>query len=35
MDGAIYKALSGTVGQMRRIEVVSHDLANFNTSGYI
>ena len=34
MDAAFYKALSGAVTQMRRLEVASQDLANVNTSGY-
>ncbi len=34
MDAAMYKALSGAVVQMRRLEVASQDLANLNTSGY-
>ena len=34
MDAAMYKALSGAVAQMRRLEVASQDLANVNTSGY-
>jgi flagellar basal-body rod protein FlgF len=34
MDAAMYKALSGAVAQMRRLEVTTQDLANVNTSGY-
>jgi flagellar basal-body rod protein FlgF len=34
MDAAMYKALSGAVAQMRRLDVTSQDLANVNTSGY-
>jgi flagellar basal-body rod protein FlgF len=34
MDAAMYKALSGAVAQMRRLEVASQDMANVNTSGY-
>ena len=34
MDAAIYKALSGAVTQMRRLESASQDLANVNTAGY-
>lgn len=34
MDAAMYKALSGAVVQMRRLEVTAQDLANVNTSGY-
>jgi flagellar basal-body rod protein FlgF len=34
MDAAIYKALSGAIAQMRKLEVASQDLANVNTSGY-
>jgi len=34
MDAAMYKALSGAIVQMRKLEVVSQDLANINTSGY-
>ena len=34
MDAAMYKALSGAVAQMRRLEVTAQDLANVNTSGY-
>jgi len=34
MDAAIYKALSGSVAQTHRLEAVSQDLANVNTSGY-
>jgi flagellar basal-body rod protein FlgF len=34
MDAAIYKALSGAIAQMRKLEVGSQDLANINTSGY-
>jgi flagellar basal-body rod protein FlgF len=30
----MYKALSGAVAQMRRLEVTAQDLANVNTSGY-
>lgn len=30
----MYKALSGAITQMRKLEVVSQDLANVNTSGY-
>jgi flagellar basal-body rod protein FlgF len=34
MDAGMYKALSGAVVQMRRLEITSQDLANVNTSGY-
>jgi flagellar basal-body rod protein FlgF len=34
MDAAMYKALSGAVAQMRRLEATAQDLANVNTSGY-
>ena len=34
MDAAMYKALSGAVAQMRRLDVTAQDLANVNTSGY-
>jgi flagellar basal-body rod protein FlgF len=34
MDAAIYKALSGSMAQMHRLEVASQDLANVNTAGY-
>jgi flagellar basal-body rod protein FlgF len=34
MDAAIYKALSGAVAQMRRLEVAAQDLANVNSPGY-
>jgi flagellar basal-body rod protein FlgF len=34
MDAAIYKALSGALTQMRRLEVTTQDLANVNTPGY-
>lgn len=34
MDAAAYKVLSGAVVQMRRLEMVTQDLANLNTSGY-
>ena len=34
MDAAMYKALSGAVAQMHRLDVASQDLANVNTSGY-
>ena len=34
MDAAIYKALSGAVAQMRKLDVSAQDLANVNTSGY-
>jgi flagellar basal-body rod protein FlgF len=34
MDAAMYKALSGAIAQMRRLEVTTQDLANVNTSGY-
>jgi flagellar basal-body rod protein FlgF len=34
MDAAMYKALSGAVVQMRRLEITAQDLANVNTSGY-
>ena len=33
MDAAMYKALSGAIVQMRKLEVASQDLANVNTSG--
>jgi flagellar basal-body rod protein FlgF len=34
MDAATYKALSGAVVQMRRLDVATQDLANVNTAGY-
>ena len=34
MDAAMYKALSGAVAQMHRLDVTSQDLANVNTAGY-
>ncbi len=34
MDAAMYKALSGAVVQMHRLDVTAQDLANVNTSGY-
>ncbi|MGH7872193.1 MAG: flagellar basal-body rod protein FlgF [Candidatus Binatia bacterium] len=34
MDAAMYKALSGSVAQMRHLDVASQDLANVNTAGY-
>ena len=34
MDAAMYKALSGAIAQMHRLEVSAQDLANVNTSGY-
>jgi flagellar basal-body rod protein FlgF len=34
MDAAMYKALSGAIAQMHKLEVASQDLANVNTSGY-
>lgn len=34
MDAATYKALSGAVVQMRRLDVAAQDLANVNTAGY-
>jgi flagellar basal-body rod protein FlgF len=34
MDAAIYKALSGAIAQMHKLEVASQDLANVNTTGY-
>lgn len=34
MDAAMYKALSGAITQMRKLDVASQDLANVNTSGY-
>lgn len=34
MDAAIYKALSGALVEMRRLEGASQDLANINTAGY-
>jgi flagellar basal-body rod protein FlgF len=34
MDAAIYKALSGAVAQMHRLEVAAQDLANVNSPGY-
>jgi flagellar basal-body rod protein FlgF len=34
MDAAMYKALSGAITQMRKLDVASQDLANINTSGY-
>jgi flagellar basal-body rod protein FlgF len=34
MDAAIYKALSGAITQMHKLDATSQDLANVNTSGY-
>jgi flagellar basal-body rod protein FlgF len=34
MDSTIYKALSGAILQMRKLDLGSQDLANLNTSGY-
>ncbi len=34
MDAAMYKALSGAVVQMHRLDVTAQELANVNTSGY-
>lgn len=34
MDAAMYKALSGAVVEMRRLDVAAQDLANLNTAGY-
>ena len=34
MDAAMYKALSGSMAETRRLEVASQDLANVNTAGY-
>jgi flagellar basal-body rod protein FlgF len=34
MNTAMYKALSGAIAQMRRLEVVSENLANVNTVGH-
>jgi len=34
MNAAMYKALSGALVQTRRLEMVTQDLANVNTSGY-
>jgi flagellar basal-body rod protein FlgF len=34
MDAAMYKALSGAIVQMHKLEVAAQDLANVNTSGY-
>jgi flagellar basal-body rod protein FlgG len=34
MNAAMYKALSGAIVQMRRLEVIAQNLANVNTSGY-
>jgi flagellar basal-body rod protein FlgG len=34
MNTAMYKALSGAIVQMRRLEVVSQNLANVHTAGY-
>jgi flagellar basal-body rod protein FlgF len=34
MDAAMYKALSGAVTQIRKLEGTAQDLANVNTSGY-
>ncbi|HXG51814.1 MAG TPA: flagellar basal-body rod protein FlgF [candidate division Zixibacteria bacterium] len=34
MDAATYKALSASVTQMRRLEIVAQDLANVGTPGY-
>lgn len=34
MDAAMYKALSGAVVELRRLETASQDLANINTAGY-
>ena len=34
MNAAMYKALSGAIVQMRRLDIVSQDLANVNTAGY-
>jgi len=34
MDAAMYKALSGAIVQMRRLESATQDLSNVNTYGY-
>ena len=34
MNAAMYKALSGAIVQMRRLDIVSQNLANVNTAGY-
>jgi flagellar basal-body rod protein FlgF len=34
MNAATYKALSGAIAQTRRLEVISQNLANLNTTGY-
>jgi flagellar basal-body rod protein FlgF len=34
MDAAMYKALSGALVQMRRLEIAAQDLSNINTAGY-
>ena len=34
MNAAMYKALSGSIVQMRRLEVTTQNLANINTPGY-
>jgi len=34
MNTAMYKAVSGSVAQMRRLEVAMQNLANMNTSGF-
>jgi len=34
MDAAMYKALSGAMAQMRRMDVTAQDMANANTTGY-
>ena len=34
MSNGIYSALSGAVANERRVEMISHNLANVNTSGF-
>jgi flagellar basal-body rod protein FlgG len=34
MNAGMYKAVSGSVAQMRRLEITSQNLANLNTSGF-
>src|ERR1044071_8315665 len=34
MNASVYKAVSGAIAQMRRLDIAAQDLANVSTSGY-
>ena len=34
MNASVYKAVSGAIAQMRRLDITAQDLANVSTSGY-